>query len=66
MYSAEFVTAFGVIRERIVLGILANAIVADLQAKGLLAGVRAKHPDVVGYRVFENDAVVAGLGIANA
>lgn len=55
LYSAEFLNAIGGVQERMVLGMLADAFAADLQAKTLFENVRARHPSVVGYRVLNNE-----------
>jgi hypothetical protein len=55
MYNAEFLDAMGGVLERIVLGMLPDAMTADLQAKALFANVQIRYPSVVGYRVLNND-----------
>lgn len=66
MFTVEFVDAANGVREPITLGMLAGALQADLEAKRLFAGVRARIPEVVGYFVYENGTQVAGFGLANA
>lgn len=67
MYSVEFLDGMGGVQERQLLGMLASAFEADLQAKSLFGGVQLRKPSVVGYRVLDNDGKeVARAGMVHA